>query len=1746
MEFPHPEELCEQFFSSSTPDEAINSFLCILNAFPTITADNASTVESAYVKALLSCHLECLKGKHYDKLYSSIVAAVTVIKTHRFHHQRSFREANAFDHILTLLSHNLPLECFCISVHFLVVLLDSSPFNKSFLLENNYYSRLFSIFSSTYSESFLSSEETLCVFHQLISDKTNTSMHSDISLIRNTQVTLILLKFLPNISISAQKIILSWLIKACKDSSHNRSLLCHAGCADVLLELITSFDCGHPSIILIFELFETLAAQSLTVTQLKSLFRLLRSKTLNFPNQSQSDSDPPTQLIAARPALSPLILRLLLSSLQAESMGPFSYFGFDGVDSGLQLPVTATWPTNGWSISFWFKVSSFISVSDDHPSCSSLIKPTLFSFYSEQSEGIKAWISPDSRQLSIAITSRPSPRRNQVKIMQITISDFELVSGRWYHFVASQAPRGLYRKFSNTDFYLDGRWLSCHRLRYPNFHSALTKCFLGLNFCGCLGPFYKFSVPLNSFQVRDLYYLGPNYDYSFSSCENFIDISSYAQISNVSVSHGAEVFIPDTILPLSSTIVSAYSARAIAEDRAVDVAPLGNDSSYRKKALLLPGTIITTCSNIRHLIYALGGIPVIFPLFTQLDMPLIKVDGTVDRARSHPSTCGDEAILSLVLELLLRLTEKSQSNQSTLQSIDGLRIMGLLLQRINPEHFTITSIDLLKDFLSVSHANSFKYDFVKFILLDTRIWIFTCFRTHLKLIELVKNFALRNPGEFKSKIGGIQTILDILREYYWYKDDEENKEKPKFYIHHITNEKLASRPTDEQITTLRRHLIDLIAILLSQVRLSTDTPNYSNFEAEDAVAIARYSLTTTCNYQCIDVLSLFKNLLTSQNSLVALEALSSLGGVLPFVSLLTRHVDVALLALDVVIIIHDLMNSTPGFSNSLQSEALWLAVSEALKKQPLSLALVLKLSQLLFSQEVSNNFDFQSNFDFSKQCTRPYLYPVILKFISTGDVTNQNDFDLMISMIDNINQSITHFHANSSKFVTQCDWVSSLCNLLYYPFLKISAENLNMLNHDFDCPQGDSSFDFVTFDVDSFLSGSQFRLINHDITAFCRYLFFILFTREAGFSANIFRFFLFEVKAYCKSKNLGLFYFHPVLSLLDQLCHTILTRAEILRKSDPLVKENLIVFFYCVEQELLLYDRIVYPKSNQSFPSILSVSRHHIDCSSIMIALKQRVISTLTLLNWSHIWDYDELNILVDRRNLYPEGGFIKIFVEYLVDIISYCSHSDNSPVSFNLLKEDRVYILSALNHGFINRKFSTNFLSFILGALFKNFRDSIVYSTNCCKVHFSILQGALGIFGEFLIKEYKDKLGIRNHWIPLLKSNALLYADPSILSESSLSPNCDPKVFLEVLNSDRWPHFEEIVAAVYTAGNSSKYWSKKASDDVMALNSNLSIILSTDIFSLQSPLVRRLFLSDSLHLISQRDLKSLENIVSQYISRQAQFEVVTLTVHEREERRRLLVSERLKSDDDQVLVAWRRVCRMVRHERSPWGYKNFSTNFSLLSSSSLDDFVTCYNSLMANTELLYQLDFTENSSRMRLLLERSFLGTRHAGKIARPSRSNSASSPSSLTSSAKPEDVHDYILGISLSVVEEDENDMEEINQIVALSEVSSAPILKQNTIHERTLLVVPCERIYLNTIIIGSLKVTSKAISFTENRQISSKEYDQVMNLDANDLANEGVKILNWNIRDVQSIQSRRYLLIPSALELFFSDNSSCIFKF
>lgn len=615
------------------------------------------------------------------------------------------------------------------------------------------------------------------------------------------------------------------------NNTKNQSSCCKAGLIEVLLQMIEGRKLSTESVNGLMFLLEILGKHSITVKELKDLFLLLKRQTSDVNNVKSSSL--------------PMLIKTLQKMTQKE--GAEAFLHLDGIRSGVTLPTLEKWPSHrGYSISMWFRVESFQD--PRHPEGSSDYQPRLLSLLNSEGKGIEYLFSNQLLQVVLHLGGK---QHTQV------LHTFD--EQKWYFVtIVHNCAKSLSFSRSEIRLYVNYKQAVKTPFKYPNVGKPLNKSALGTNCIvntvakkhhslnGQIGAFYMFDDILSEQQVSTLFEAGPNFMWSTPSQELPFFLGDHSVLNSLfenSSSHG-RLFL-------------AYNPKAIHGNKLLDNTPEGSRKSGME-GTLRPGTYPCATHNVQDIIGCLGGIKVLFPLFLQMDI-LSHTEESLDEV--------DPYLTAEIVALFSQLLYEHPDNQSDMERCNGFLVINFLLKQISPKHLTIQSVNHFKKLFRVVGHNEILYrDCLQHLLFDFRLWIYTSPEVQKHLIEkLISEIESRERGRMDSVTSkrakmtlrsfiGVQHILDILRLYYWFKE-ESGSQGTEVIRNPVTHEVLGQRPDCDSIKEIRQLLLKLMKNMVGDSITSEESLSFIHFLHDSGDSI-----------QLLDVLSLLLELIITSSS----------------------------------------------------------------------------------------------------------------------------------------------------------------------------------------------------------------------------------------------------------------------------------------------------------------------------------------------------------------------------------------------------------------------------------------------------------------------------------------------------------------------------------------------------------------------------------------------------------------------------------------------------------------------------------------------------------------------------------------------------------------------------------------------------------------------------------------------------------------------------------------------------------------
>ncbi|XP_076665192.1 A kinase anchor protein rugose isoform X14 [Andrena cerasifolii] len=222
-----------------------------------------------------------------------------------------------------------------------------------------------------------------------------------------------------------------------------------------------------------------------------------------------------------------------------------------------------------------------------------------------------------------------------------------------------------------------------------------------------------------------------------------------------------------------------YNPVATDSQLCLQSAPKGNVSYFvhTPHALMLQDVKAVITHSIHSTLNSIGGIQVLFPLFSQLDMPYDCI--APNDVKRDPTLC------SKLLGFICDLVESSQTVQQHMVQNRGFLVISFMLQRASRDHLTTevlaSFLELTKHLVTCLSANSdlllkqlFYFSFLTWQLLDhvlfnPALWIYTPAPVQTRLYSYLATEFLSDT-QIYSNVRRVSTVLQTvhtLKYYYW-------------------------------------------------------------------------------------------------------------------------------------------------------------------------------------------------------------------------------------------------------------------------------------------------------------------------------------------------------------------------------------------------------------------------------------------------------------------------------------------------------------------------------------------------------------------------------------------------------------------------------------------------------------------------------------------------------------------------------------------------------------------------------------------------------------------------------------------------------------------------------------------------------------------------------------------------------------------------------------------------------------------
>ncbi|XP_053976408.1 neurobeachin isoform X7 [Hylaeus volcanicus] len=532
---------------------------------------------------------------------------------------------------------------------------------------------------------------------------------------------------------------------------------------------------------LLIDMLGVLASYSITVKELKLLFGAMKAVKGKWPRHSAK------------------LLNVLRQMPQRN--GPDVFFSFPGrKGSAIVLPPLARWPhENGFTFTTWFRLDPINSVNIERE------KPYLYCFKTSKGVGYSAHFVGNC----LVLTSM----KVKGKGFQHCVK-YEFQPRKWYMIAVVY----IYNRWTKSEIkcLVNGQLASSTEMAwFVSTNDPFDKCYIGATpeldeervFCGQMSAIYLFSEALTTHQICAMHRLGPGYKSQFrfdNECylnlpDNHKRVSDEPELTSM-VDQSMQTVLYDG--KLSNAIVFMYNPVATDSQLCLQSAPKGNVSYFvhTPHALMLQDVKAVITHSIHSTLNSIGGIQVLFPLFSQLDMPYDCI--APNDVKRDPTLC------SKLLGFICDLVESSQTVQQHMVQNRGFLVISYMLQRASRDHLTtevLTSfLELTKHLVTCLSANSdlLLKQLLDHVLFNPALWIYTPAPVQTRLYSYLATEFLSDT-QIYSNVRRVSTVLQTvhtLKYYYWVTNPRAKSG--------ITPKGLdGPRPQQKDILTIRSYIL---------------------------------------------------------------------------------------------------------------------------------------------------------------------------------------------------------------------------------------------------------------------------------------------------------------------------------------------------------------------------------------------------------------------------------------------------------------------------------------------------------------------------------------------------------------------------------------------------------------------------------------------------------------------------------------------------------------------------------------------------------------------------------------------------------------------------------------------------------------------------------------------------------------------------------------------------------------------------
>lgn len=229
--------------------------------------------------------------------------------------------------------------------------------------------------------------------------------------------------------------------------------------------------------------------------------------------------------------------------------------------------------------------------------------------------------------------------------------------------------------------------------------------------------------------------------------------------------------------------------------------------------------------SIHSTLNSIGGIQVLFPLFSQLDYPVAadneSNDNGADDAAATPAVTSavtgnrDPSLCSCLMQFICELVEGSTSIQQQVIAGRGFLVISHLLAKSSKDHLTA---DLLNTFLKLTkylvtcptnNSDLLLKQLLDHCLFNPSLWIHTPASVQIRLYSYLSSEFLADT-QIYSNVRRVSTVLQTmhtLKSYYWVVKPAQDTGVPAKGLD-------ITRPSEQDIVTIRSYILDFVKKLV--------------------------------------------------------------------------------------------------------------------------------------------------------------------------------------------------------------------------------------------------------------------------------------------------------------------------------------------------------------------------------------------------------------------------------------------------------------------------------------------------------------------------------------------------------------------------------------------------------------------------------------------------------------------------------------------------------------------------------------------------------------------------------------------------------------------------------------------------------------------------------------------------------------------------------------------------------------------